>query len=363
VGQEQELKWRIQDELRKVPMKAPVKALVWDLLSRARVADAVIPETHTPSLTELEGSACLGRSTVTTYLRALEATGWVVRERPSIADSLGHGQRTQYRLAVGSFDLPPVIKHEKHTRKPRKDSVISAGSGADLGQELNQGRSGDDPTRDVETGHDSSGADLPRKGDRSGDDLGLGQEMTSTRSGDDLNKELPTGVLSSSVHQDSSSAADAADEEKPKTESKKRAKKREPQRDDVDQLCTRLADHIEKNTGERPRISEDWKKSARLLLDTDKRELDKALSLIDWCQNDGFWHTNILSMPTFRKQYLQLRTKAVAEWEKSKRIATPQGPESTAPKRLAESEKCPEHRRPLPCGLCRAEQMGSRDAA
>jgi hypothetical protein len=210
VGQEQELKWRIQDELRKVPMKAPVKTLVWDLLSRARVADAVIPEAHTPSLTELEGSACLGRSTVTTYLRALEATGWVVRERPSIADSLGHGQRTQYRLAVGSFDLPPVIKHEKHTRKPRKDSVVSAGSGADLGQELNHGRSGDDLTRDAETGHESSGDDLPRNGARSGDDLELGQEMTCTRSGDDLNKEPLTEVLSSSVHQGSSLAPDGA---------------------------------------------------------------------------------------------------------------------------------------------------------
>ena len=210
MGQEQELKWRIQDELRKVPMKAPVKTLVWDLLSRIDPKTGVIPARHTPSLTELEGSTCLGRSTVTTYMRALEATGWVVRERPSVADSLGHGQRTQYRLAVGSFDLPSVIKHEKHTRKPRKDSAVSAGSGADLGQELNHDRSGDGLAKDAETGRESSGADLPRNGARSGDDLELGQEMTSTRSGDDLNKEPLTEVLSSSVHQDSPSAADAA---------------------------------------------------------------------------------------------------------------------------------------------------------
>jgi hypothetical protein len=210
VGQEQELKWRIQDELRKAPMKAPVKTLVWDLLSRIDPKTGVIPAQFTPSLTELEGSTCLGRSTVTTYMRALDATGWVVRERPSVADSLGHGQRTQYRLDVGSFDLPSVIKHEKHKRKPRKDSAVSAGSGADLGQELNHDRSGDDLTKGAETGHQESGADLPRNGGRSGDDLEVGQEMTSTRSGDDLNKEPLTEVLSSSVHQDSSLAPDGA---------------------------------------------------------------------------------------------------------------------------------------------------------
>lgn len=362
MGREQDLKWAIQDELRKVPMTTPAKALMWDLLSRARAEDAVIPDDHTPSLTELEGSTSLGRSTLTTILRALVATGWVVRNSPSTAESLGHGQRTRYRLAIGSFDLPSVIKHEKHKRKPRKDSA-SGSSGDDLVQELNQDRSGDDLARQVETGRDGSEADLDRYEARSGDDLEVGQEMNQPRSGDDLNKEPLSEVLSSSVHQGSSSAADATDEETPKTKSKKRAKKPEPQRNDVDQLCTRLADHIEKNSGERPDISEGWKTAARLLLDIDKRELDKALSLLDWCQTNEFWHTNILSMPTFRKQYLQLRMKAVAEWEKSKRIATPQGPPSTAPKLIDDSEKCEHRKRAATCGLCKAEQMGEIRAA
>ena len=202
MGQEQELKWKIQDELRKVRMKTPVKALMWDLLSRVDPKTGIIPARHTPSLTDLEGSTCLGRSTLTTYLRALEATGWVARERPSAADSLGHGQRTLYRLAIGSLDLPKVLRHEKHKRKPRKDAA--GGSGDGLGQEMNQRVPGDDLAKGVETGRDSSGDDLPANATRSGDDLELGQEMTSTRSGDDLNKEPPTGVPYSSVHQDSS---------------------------------------------------------------------------------------------------------------------------------------------------------------
>lgn len=355
--QAKDLKWEIQDQLRKVPMKAPVKALVWDLLSRVDVKTGVIPAEHTPSLTELEESTCLGRSTITTYLRALEETGWVPRERPSVSDSLGRGQRTLYRLAVGSFDLPSVIKHEKHKRKPRKDEVASGDSGDDLVQELTS--SGDDLTKQAETGPESSGDDLPRNGGSSGDEPELVQEMNQASSGDDLNKEPLTEVPSSSVHQGSSSEPAASD---PKPKSKKRPKKPEPQRDDVDQLCTRLADWIVKNGSKAPKVGESWKREARLLLDTDERELPKALALIDWCQRDSFWRKNILSMPTFREKYDQLRLAALDDWEKSKKRATPQGPESNAPKRLGESEKCPEHRRALPCGLCRAEQMGDKHA-
>lgn len=311
MGEGQDLKWDIQDELRKVPMKTPAKALMWDLLSRARAKDAVIPEDHTPSLTELEGSTNLGRSTVTTYLRALVATGWVVRNSPSTAESLGHGQRTLYRLAVGSFDLPPVLKHEKHKRKPRKDSA-SGSSGADLGQEMNQDGPGDDLAKPVETGLDSSGDDLVGNAARSGDDLVVGQEMNQPRSGDDLNKEPLTEVLSSSVHQGSSSAPDPA----PKP--KKRAKKPELQRDDVDELCSLLTKWVAENGFDIPADDTEWRREARLMLDKDGREFAKALALIDWCQQDMFWRKNIQSMGKFREQYNRLRLDALDAWEKTR---------------------------------------------
>jgi hypothetical protein len=197
VGQEQELKWRIQDALRKVQMKTPAKALVWDLLSRVTAETGVIPARWTPSLTELAESTCLGRSTVATYLRGLEATGWVMRERPEVADAINNGRRTQYRLAIGSFDLPPELKYEKHKRKPRKDAAASDSSGAELVQELNHHGSGAELSKAVETGHDGSGAELSKSGHGSGAELSMVQELNSDSSGAEH-------YLYSSVHQSSS---------------------------------------------------------------------------------------------------------------------------------------------------------------
>jgi len=148
------------------------------------------------------------------------------------------------------------------------------------------------------------------------------QELDSDGPGAGHNKELPTGVLSSTVQQGSSSAADAADEETPKTKSKKRAKKPEPQRDDVDALCARLAEWVVKNGSKPPTVGEAWKREARLLLDEDERDLDKALALIDWCQQDSFWRKNILGMPKFREKYDQLRLAALDEWQKTHRPKT-----------------------------------------
>lgn len=84
----------------------------------------------------------------------------------------------------------------------------------------------------------------------------------------------------------------------------------QPPRADVESLCRRLADAIEANGSKRPAITEQWRASARLLLDRDEKPLAEALRLVAWCQDDDFWRTNILSMPTFRKQYDKLRLKA-----------------------------------------------------
>lgn len=64
------------------------------------------------------------------------------------------------------------------------------------------------------------------------------------------------------------------------------------------------------NGSKPPRITDTWRREARLLLDRDGRDLDKALRLIDWCQEDSFWRANIQSMQTFRRQYDALRLKA-----------------------------------------------------
>ncbi|MER7433159.1 hypothetical protein ABT341_00365 [Pseudonocardia alni] len=93
-------------------------------------------------------------------------------------------------------------------------------------------------------------------------------------------------------------------------------KKPEPKRDDVEAVCTRLRDLIIENGSKAPTITQEWRRQARLMLDSDKRDLSKALNLIEWCQKDTFWQSNILSMPKFRQQYDQLALKAREEWRR-----------------------------------------------
>lgn len=88
-------------------------------------------------------------------------------------------------------------------------------------------------------------------------------------------------------------------------------------RSDVDALCDRLVKLMVANGCKQPEITKKWRDAARLMLDTDKREFDKAMRLLEWCQKDEFWQSNILSMPTFRRQYEQLRIKANNEWKRS----------------------------------------------
>lgn len=95
-------------------------------------------------------------------------------------------------------------------------------------------------------------------------------------------------------------------------------------RPDVERLCELLRDLITRNGSKPPVIAKGWRDAARLLLDLDRRPLNEALWLIQWCQNDEFWRANIGSMPTFRKKYDQLRLKARATWTggASTRVAT-----------------------------------------
>ena len=84
----------------------------------------------------------------------------------------------------------------------------------------------------------------------------------------------------------------------------------EPPREDVEALCTRLRDHVARNTDKPPTISARWRTEARLLLDKDGIEFDEAVRVLDWCQQDSFWMPNILSMPKFREKFAQLQIKS-----------------------------------------------------
>jgi hypothetical protein len=82
------------------------------------------------------------------------------------------------------------------------------------------------------------------------------------------------------------------------------------ERGDVTRICSHLADSIEANGSKRPKVTKDWRDAARLMLDRDGRTEQQVHTAIDWCQSDEFWRSNVLSMPTLRKQYDKLRLQA-----------------------------------------------------
>lgn len=89
-------------------------------------------------------------------------------------------------------------------------------------------------------------------------------------------------------------------------------KKDAPPRADVERLCARLADRLTANgvLKRDTKITQGWRDEARRLIDIDNVPLTEALTVLDWCQRDGFWAKNVQSLPTFRKQYSRLRMQA-----------------------------------------------------
>ncbi|MGW3072328.1 hypothetical protein [Kitasatospora sp. NPDC001132] len=83
-----------------------------------------------------------------------------------------------------------------------------------------------------------------------------------------------------------------------------------PIRHDVERVCRALADAVAANGSRKPTITKAWRDAARLMLDKDGIALDDILGAIRWSQADEFWRSNVLSMPTLRKQYDRLRLAA-----------------------------------------------------
>jgi hypothetical protein len=79
----------------------------------------------------------------------------------------------------------------------------------------------------------------------------------------------------------------------------------------ISTLLNRLDDKIVANGSRRPARNKANVDAMRLLLERDKRSVEEIIVVIDWCQADGFWKSNILSAAALRKQYDKLRLRAV----------------------------------------------------
>jgi hypothetical protein len=87
------------------------------------------------------------------------------------------------------------------------------------------------------------------------------------------------------------------------------------------ELAEYLAKRIEDNGSKPPNVTESWVKDIRLLIERDGRSVEQVKFIIDWCQNDSFWRSNILSPSKLRVKFDQLRLNA--EQQSSRKV--PQG--------------------------------------
>lgn len=85
------------------------------------------------------------------------------------------------------------------------------------------------------------------------------------------------------------------------------------------ELALYLFDKIKQNNPGHKALTDSqkqkWADSIRLMIERDKRTPQQIHNMIDWCQADGFWKTNILSTAKLRKQYDTMAPKANAQWK------------------------------------------------
>lgn len=99
-------------------------------------------------------------------------------------------------------------------------------------------------------------------------------------------------------------------------------------RPDVERVCAHLADRIEGNGSNRPKIGKGWRDEARLMIDKDGRSEEQIHSAIDWCQDSTFWRGNVMSIPKLREKYDQLRLAAANPGNAQAHHAAPPTPKT-----------------------------------
>lgn len=89
-------------------------------------------------------------------------------------------------------------------------------------------------------------------------------------------------------------------------------------------LAMYLFDKIKQNNPEHTELTEEqkqkWADHIRLMIERDKRTPQQIHSMIDWCQADNFWKTNILSTAKLRKQYDAMKVKANSNYRKQETV-------------------------------------------
>lgn len=118
----------------------------------------------------------------------------------------------------------------------------------------------------------------------------------------------------------SSSESPTPNEKEPEPE--KKAKREYDHQSEPYCLAEELKNGIMANNPDHKKITEsqlqNWADDMRKMLELDKRSYSQVSNMISWCQRDDFWKTNILSASKLRKQYDQMRVRAMNEWQQQK---------------------------------------------
>lgn len=88
-----------------------------------------------------------------------------------------------------------------------------------------------------------------------------------------------------------------------------------PERQDVERICTHLAEQVEATGSKRPTITARWRTEARLMLDRDGRTEEQVHACIRWLFTSThpdalFWRPNVRAIPKLRAEYDRLRQLA-----------------------------------------------------
>ncbi|MBC2368121.1 hypothetical protein HBP99_05710 [Listeria booriae] len=88
-------------------------------------------------------------------------------------------------------------------------------------------------------------------------------------------------------------------------------KEKEIPHEKIREVHLQLANHLfnkmlENNPNVKKPNFKSWADTFRLMTDRDKRTVEQITYLIDWSQQDSFWHKNILSASAIRKQFDRL---------------------------------------------------------
>lgn len=155
-----------------------------------------------------------------------------------------------------------------------------------------------------------------------------------------------------STHAADAAACAAAPDPKKTTPDHEHATDR---REDVEALCTLLADRVEANGSRRPEITARWRDAARALLDDDGRTPEQVAWIIRWAQDHPFWRSRTRQMHSIRKSFETMRDQAREEPALPLAVAGPTYPEPAVPA----GPRCEDHptEPARACRSCKADVL------